>query len=136
MEDIWDDDQFQEALDWWEDGDSYTTIRQKLHERGLSEDRIKYFIRMIDEYALDAAFVKQTRRNNKVYMILGIIVSLVGIGLSWNAAPFSVFKYITYGAILAGITIAWLNYRNYKSLDPEIRERRIRFESIKKKPKR
>lgn len=134
MEEIWEDDQFLEALDWWEENQSFSTIRAKLGEKGISKDRIDYFIRMIDEYAVNVAYVKHTKRKLTGYIVLGLFMAIFGLIMLLYTYIISegTFVYITYGLILSGGSIAWVNYKHLQKLNPDIREKRMRFQGIRK----
>lgn len=87
-------------------GESYSTIRKELIERGLNEEQIKVVIRSIDNKILQETIAVSNIKKGNQLLIMGLIISSIGFILTigtysgWiNIGNVYVFA---YGPIISG----------------------------------
>ena len=64
------------------DGESYTVIRERLSEMGLSKEEISHTIREMDERVLRTEVELSRRRRAKSWYRTGLVIAVAGLLLS------------------------------------------------------
>ena len=105
------------------EGESYTRIRARLAEKGLSGEEIRTTIREVDERVLRAEIERGRREKAKSWYWIGLALAITGLLLTIGFNAGWIFqgtpKWILYGPFFAGILLMYYGRRlQQKQLDP------------------
>ena len=99
----------QELVEQKLSGESYSAIRSKLGDRGLSEDEIHETIRQVDEKVLQAELrekhLGQTRQWYRAGLFLALLGLILTIGANRGVILENLPKWIVYSPFFAGILL-------------------------------
>lgn len=130
----------EESLDLFDAGKSFQDIRTYLVSKGLSDDSIKYIIRLVDEFAIEQAKIDHKRSNARVRMILGLLVVIVGLlvigGFYVRSMLIGYYRIFAFGPLAVGIFVlytGWRDYRKLKNTSPEIEDTKLKLIRLLKK---
>ena len=116
------------------EGESYTRIRARLAEKGLSGEEIRTTIREVDERVLRAEIDRGRKERAKSWYWIGLALAITGLLFTIGSNAGWIFqgmpKWILYGPFFVGILLMYYGRRlQQKQLDPFNR----RPERIRKK---
>jgi hypothetical protein len=108
------------------EGESYSKIRARLRERGLTEQEIRETIRKIDIKVLDAEMNQRYLGSSRQWYRVGLFIAALGLGLAFGASRGIILgdvpKWIVYAPFFAGI--AMMFYGRYSQRRPPGDDRR------------
>ena len=133
------DQKLQEALKLFDDGKSYTDIRN--HFKGaLKEETISYIIRLVDEFAIEENRINAEIKKAKFKMYLGIaafgISALLIYKFYVEEALYGFGSLLAYLPMAFALYLLWKGYNeelNLKKSRPEIDDSKFRMKRRKKK---
>ena len=105
------------------EGNSYSRIRSRLAEEGLSEEEIRTTIREVDERVLRAEIDQGNRERAKSWYRIGLVLSITGLLFTIGSNAGWIFqgtpKWMIYSPFFAGILVMYYGRRlQQKQLDP------------------
>lgn len=102
------------------EGESYSKIRDRLRERGLTEQEIRDTIRKVDEKVLGAEMNQRHLGSTRQWYRVGLFIAALGLGLAFGATRGIILedvpKWIVYAPFFAGI--AMMLYGRYSQKKP------------------
>jgi hypothetical protein len=102
------------------EGESYSKIRARLREQGLTEQEIRVTIRKIDEKVLDTEMNQRHLGSSRQWYRAGLFIAALGLGLAFGASRGIILgdvpKWIVYAPFFAGI--AMMLYGRYAQKRP------------------
>ncbi len=129
----------EEALQLFEQGKSYTDIRNQFKSE-LTEDNIAYIIRLVDEFVIEENRIKEEIKKAKFKMYLGLVAFVL--------SAFLIYKFYTMNSLLGtqsllaylpmvfALYLLWNGYKEelkLKKSQPEIDDSKFKMKrSIKK----
>ncbi len=96
------------------DGKEYIDIRQFIEEQKLSDDEQKMLLYEVDGLLVGVEHVKQVRNEGIMQMLMGGLVLIIGIVISFlSLSNNSSKKYILIGLVGFGLATISYGYKNY-----------------------
>ncbi len=134
------DKQLETALEMYDQGKTYSDIREHMKDQKFSQDEISYIIRLVDEFALEESKNKAKIQILIYKMIFGsllfIISVLTAIQFYNNEELSGIISYIIYIPILIALWIIWRSWKEkarLQHISPEIDDTKLRFERTRKR---
>ncbi len=134
------DQYLDESLKMFDDGQTFLDIRKYLESKDLSAEAIKYIIRLVDEFAIEEAKLAHQRNNAKLRMLLGVLVTLVGLlvvgGFYGRNMLIGYYRIFAFSPLAVGIFLlytGWREYRKLKNTSPEIEDTKLKLTRLLKK---
>ena len=116
----------QELVEQKLSGVSYSEIRSRLGERGLSEEEIRKTIRQIDEKVLQAEIGEKHRVKTRQWYFTGLFLAVVGLILTIGANRGLILenrpKWIVYIPFFSGILLMFYGRMSQRK-QPELFEK-------------
>lgn len=139
MDDQLIDQKLQEALKLFDEGKSFSGIRD--HFKGdLSEESISYIIRLVDEFSIEESRILAEIKKAKFKIILGIISFAISTLLLYsffiNDALSGPISLLVYLPMAFSLYLIWKGYKErnlFMKTAPEIDDSKFQMKRRKKK---
>ena len=132
------EEKLQEALTLFDQGKTYTDIRNHFVEE-LTEDNIAYIIRLVDEFAIEENRIQDDIKKAKFKMYLGLAAFALSALLIYKfylmkalSGPISLLAYLP---MVFSLYLLWKGYTEelkLKKTQPEIDDSKFRMKRRKK----
>ncbi|MCK5280812.1 MAG: hypothetical protein KAQ62_24565 [Cyclobacteriaceae bacterium] len=133
------DQKLQEALKLFDDGKSYSDIRNHFKSE-LNEETISYIIRLVDEFAIEETRIREEIKKAKFKMYLGLIAFAVSVLLVYkfyiNDSLSGAISLLAYLPMVFALYLLWKGYKEeqiLKKTEPEIDDSKFRMKRRRKK---
>ena len=133
------DQKLQEALKLFDEGKSFSDIRNQFQSE-LSEETISYIIRLVDEFAIEENRIKEEIKKAKFKMYLGLVAFGISALLIYkfyiNESLSGAISILAYLPMIFALYLLWKGYKdeqNLKKSAPEIDDSKFRMKRRNKK---
>ena len=133
------DQKLQEALKLFDEGKSFSDIRNQFQSE-LSEETISYIIRLVDEFAIEENRIKEEIKKAKFKMYLGLVAFGISALLIYkfyiNESLSGAISILAYLPMIFALYLLWKGYKdeqNLKKAAPEIDDSKFRMKRRNKK---
>ncbi len=139
MDDQLIDQKLQEALKLFDDGKTFSDIRDHFKSE-LSEESISYIIRLVDEFAIEESRIQAEIKKAKFKVVLGFfsiaISMLILYGFYINDALSGSISLLAYVPMMLALYLLWKGYKERKTFmktEPEIDDSKFRMKRRRRK---